>query len=64
MSDKKKYTHAQRKAYYSGMGYRVAYEGRGISFKSAERRKSFQEGYSSIRDKLDRYPKLPLKKKG
>lgn len=29
---KKKYTNAERKAYYSGMGYRIAHDGKAIKF--------------------------------
>lgn len=39
------YTNSQRMAYYSGMGYRTAYDGKKIVFSTDELRKSFQDGY-------------------
>ena len=53
----KKYTRAQQKAYYSGMGYRAAVEGKIIPFKSAKNLESFRKGYRAARKPVDGYPK-------
>ena len=53
----KKYTRAQQKAYYSGMGYRAAVEGKMIPFKSAKNLESFRKGYRAARKPVDGYPK-------
>lgn len=39
------YTNSQRMAYYSGMGYRTAHDGKKIVFSTDELLKSFQDGY-------------------
>ena len=46
MAKRKRYTNAQRKAYYSGMGYRTAYEGKGIDFQNNGCRDSFKAGFN------------------
>lgn len=59
---KKKYTNAERKAYYSGMGYRIAHDGKAIKFENATIRDSFTAGYKSggkvIAKRPRKYPKL------
>ena len=58
MVKKSKYTNSQKIAYYSGMGYRVSHEGRGVEFKNKALRTNFKSGY-------DKNPnKYPMKKKG
>ncbi len=57
----KKYTRAQRKAYYSGMGYRAAYEGKEIPFRNAQNRASFQAGWKAAMDTVKKYPDLKKK---
>lgn len=56
MANKKKYTEAQKKAYYSGMGYRAAKEGKAIPFKSAKNKESFKQGYTKAKDTVSKYP--------
>ena len=64
MPKKAKYTNAQRKAYYSGMGYRTAREGKAINFTSDDMLASFREGYKRggqvIAKNAKKYPKLTL----
>lgn len=55
---KKRYTAAQKRAYYSGQGYRAAYEGKKIPFKGKQNKKSFRQGFASARVIVVRYPKL------
>ena len=52
-----KYTRAQKKAYYSGMGYRAAVEGKKIPFKSAKNLEAFRKGYRAARSWVANYPK-------
>ena len=59
----KKYTRAQWNAYHSGRGYRLGYEKRAIEFKNPNNKNSFRKGYSSIGKRLDKYKKIPRKKK-
>lgn len=62
MAKRKRYTNAQRKAYYSGMGYRTAHDGKAIKFDSAATRASFAAGYKNggkvIAKHPGKYPKL------
>lgn len=44
MPKKRKYTQAQKKAYYCGMGYRAAQKNKRIAFKSSANRESFRAG--------------------
>lgn len=64
---KSKYTRAQRKAYYSGMGYACAANGKAINFKSEENKQSFYAGWGAGKKKIaanaDRYPDNPRLKK-
>lgn len=53
---KSKYTEGQRKAYYSGMGYRAGMEGKAIPFKNEENKKSFREGYRKAKARVSNYP--------
>ena len=64
MSKNQKYTQGQKRAYYSGQGYRAAYEGKAIPFKSEKNKRSFQEGYTSVKITVSKYPDLKSKKKG
>lgn len=64
---KTKYTRAQRKAYYSGMGYACAANGKAINFKSEENKQSFYAGWGVGKKKIaanaERYPDNPRLKK-
>ena len=59
MAKKSKYSQAQKRAYYSGQGYRAAYEGKAIPFKSENNKKSFKEGFKSVKIIVSGYPDLP-----
>lgn len=67
MANKKsKYTRAQKRAYYSGMGYATAYHNKAIKFDTPENRSSFEAGWKQgtamARSKPDKYPPLTAKK--
>ena len=58
---KSKYTRAQKVAYNSGMGYRVAYEGKRVAYtKNPSLRNNFLQGYNRAGEMMkrnpDRYP--------
>ena len=55
---KSKYTHSQKKAYYSGMGYRAAREGKQIPFRNAENKASFRAGFNAALETVKKYPDL------
>lgn len=57
-----KHTAGQKKAYYSGMGYRAAYEGKEIPFKSKKNKQAFKDGFSSVRIIVEKYPDLKSRK--
>ena len=62
---KSKYTNSQKIAYYSGMGYRVSHEGRGVEFKNKALRTNFKSGYDKAGTMMLKNPnKYPMKKKG
>lgn len=54
----KKYTEAQKKAYYSGMGYSAGRRGKKIPFKSEKNKQSFREGYKKGVTVIVKYPDL------
>ena len=56
MAKTKKYTAAQKKAYYRGQGYRAGMSGKRIPYSNLSRKKSFQEGYSSVKIIVGKYP--------
>lgn len=58
MKQRRKYSASQRRAYYSGQGYRVAYGGKAIPFKNDKNKESFRQGYKSVKGRLSRYPDL------
>ena len=61
----KKYTSGQRRAYYSGQGYRAGYEGKQIPFKNEKNKQSFRDGFASVKITVSKYPALDKgKKKG
>lgn len=63
MARKSKYTRAQQKAYYSGMGYAVRGQNRNIKFTSEDMRKSFLAGCEVGKNKaLKNSSKYPYKK--
>lgn len=51
-----KYTKAQKKAYYSGMGYRAGEQGKFIPFSNPKNLQSFRNGYKAARTKVAKYP--------
>ena len=53
-----KYSRAQKKAYYSGMGYRAGQEGKAIPFKSEKNKQSFRDGYKKAKKAVAKYPKI------
>ena len=53
-----KYTRAQKKAYYSGMGYRAGQEGKAIPFKNEKNKQSFRDGYKKAKQTIEKYPKI------
>lgn len=59
-----RYSDAQRKAFYSGQGFRVAYQGLKINFRNPETRASFEQGWRAAGKKIAQYPQkyVPLKK--
>ena len=59
---KSKYSAAQKKAYYSGMGYRAACEGKRIPFKNDNNLQSFREGYKAAGASVSKYPQRDTKK--
>lgn len=64
----KGYSAQQKRAYYSGLGYRLGYEKRAITFRSPENRRSFSDGYNAsgrvIAKSPKKYPKIRKKKGG
>ena len=57
-----KYTAGQRKAYYSGMGYRAGQEGKAIPFRSEKNKESFRRGYRNVKNTVAKYPRTGGKK--
>lgn len=55
------YSAAEKKAYYSGMGYRIAYAGKAIPFKNKKNRDSFAAGYAAAGKAAKKYPRLKKK---
>ena len=55
---RRRYTAGQKKAYYSGMGYRAAYDGKQIPFKNESNKESFRQGYRAAGKKVSKYPPL------
>lgn len=53
-----KFTKGQKKAYYSGMGYRAGQKGVAIPFKSERNKESFRQGYKNAAKAVDGYPKI------
>ncbi len=55
------------KSYYSGMGYAIAHEKKGINFKNQKSRDLFQKGYNAGKKRASnnplKYPKLVTRKK-
>lgn len=58
MSKKRKYTQSQKKAYYSGMGYRVARMNKQIPFKNDANKESFRAGWNAGFKAAANYPDL------
>lgn len=58
MPKKRRYTQSQKKAYYSGMGYRAGYMGKTIPFKSAANKESFRAGFNAALATVRKYPDL------
>jgi len=53
-----KYTQSQKKAYYSGMGYRAGKAGVIIPFRNNSNKQSFMEGYVAAKTTVTKYPKV------
>ena len=57
----------EARAYYSGMGYAIAHEKRGINFTNTKMKPIFGKGYAKGREMMRRnplkYAALPKKKK-
>lgn len=58
MARRKKYTEAQKKAYYSGMGYRAGQKKKHIPFKNKKNLQSFRDGYRAAGGTVEKYPNL------
>lgn len=58
MAGKSKYTEAQKKAYYSGMGYNAGQKGKQIPFKNDKNKESFRAGYKAASQSVARYPDI------
>lgn len=58
MKKKQKYTAAQKRAYYSGQGYRAGQKGKIIPFKNPKNKQSFCEGYRSVKIVVSNYPDI------
>ena len=59
-----KFSNSQKIAYYSGMGYRVAHEKKGITFNKPESRVSFSKGYTAAGKMMAKSPsKYPALKR-
>lgn len=56
MAKAKKYTAAQKKAYYRGQGYRAGMSGKRIPYSNPEYKNSFKEGFRSVRITVKAYP--------
>lgn len=55
---KKKYTSSQKKAYYSGMGYRAGKMNKSIPFKNSANKESFRAGFKAALATVKKYPDL------
>lgn len=56
MAKKQKYSEAQKRAYYSGQGYRAGQESKVIPFKNPKNKESFKQGYRSVKIIVANYP--------
>lgn len=58
---------ANARSYYSGMGYAIAHEKRGINFKDDKSRAIFKKGYNAGKRRAAKnplkYPKIATRKK-
>ena len=58
---------ANARSYYSGMGYAIAHEKRGINFKDDKSRAIFKKGYNAGKRRAAKnplkYPKIARKRK-
>jgi len=58
---------AGAKSYYSGMGYAIAHEKKGINFKNEKHRALFKKGYNAGKARASKnplkYPKLVRSRK-
>lgn len=53
---RKRYTAAQKKAYYSGMGYATCMEGKAIDFKNEDNKESFKAGLAKGKERAKTLP--------
>ncbi len=56
-----KYSLAEKRAYYSGQGYKLGQQGKAIKFKNEKNRQSFRNGFKSI--DANRYENVSSKKR-
>lgn len=56
------FSDAQKRAYYSGQGYKLGQQGKAIKFKNEQNRQSFRNGFKSI--DANRYPDVQSNKRG
>ncbi len=61
MARKSKFTKAQKRAYYSGQGYRAGQFGKAIPFKNDKNKQSFREGYRKAKTIIVKYPDVKKK---
>ena len=58
---------ANARSYYSGMGYAIAHEKRGINFKDDKSKAIFKKGYNAgkrrVQKNPSKYPKIARKRK-
>ena len=50
-----KYSNAEKRAYYSGQGYRAGLENKVIPFKNPKNKASFGAGFRSVKEKVAKY---------
>ncbi len=61
MAKKGKFTAGQKKAFYSGQGYRAGQYGKAIPFRSDKNKESFRAGYKKAKTIIGKYPDVKKK---
>ena len=54
----RKYTAAEKRAFHSGQGYYLGYNGRKIEFKTVKLKESFQAGYADQSKRTKKHGKI------